>query len=137
MVTPLFFMIVLGSVEIARFMYFRQAIDQATYEACRMGVITGARINTVRNTANDMLAAYGITDAAVSITPSSIDEDTETVTVTITANFAANSWVTPEYLPIGNTISTVTLDHENQAYLVPAGTADNDTLNNNDEPLDV
>lgn len=134
--TPVLFLVIFGCIEIARFMYFRQAIDQAAYEAAREGVITGARVNDVIDTANTMLTAYGVTHSTVTVTPTTIDEDTATVTVTISANFAANSWVTPAFAAVGDTVTSVTLDHENQAYLVPAAAAQDATLNDNDEPLD-
>ncbi len=41
-----FFTLIFASLELARYVYVRQAVDQIAYEACRAGVISGARIAT-------------------------------------------------------------------------------------------
>lgn len=134
---PVFFTLVFGCLELARFMYVRQALDQSAYEAARMGIATGARIGDVRDQANLMLTAYGVTASEVTVSPNQITEDTETVTVQIVCDFSANSWVLPRFALPGILESRVTLDHENQAYLVPENVEQDESLSENDEPLDV
>jgi len=134
---PVFFTLVFGCLELARFMYVRQALDQSAYEAARSGIATGARISDVYDQANLMLTAYGVLGSEVVVTPAEITQDTETVTVQIVCDFAANSWVLPRFALPGILESRVTLDHENQAYLVPENVDQDESLSENDEPLDV
>ena len=132
-----FFTSIFGCFELARFMYVRQALDQTAYEAARTGVISGASSAEVEVRAQSLLAAYGVTVASLEVVPQMIDENTREISVTITCDFAQNSWLVGHYVSGEPMVATVTLDHENQAYLVPAAAAEADDLNNNDEPLDV
>ncbi len=132
-----FFSSIFGCFELARYMYVRQALDQTAYEAARTGVISGASSAEVELRAQSLLAAYGVTVASLEVLPQTIDENTREISVTITCDFAQNSWLVGHYVSDEPMVATVTLDHENQAYLVPAAAAEADDLNNNDEPLDV
>lgn len=132
-----FFTSVFGCFELARYVYVRQAIDQTAYEAARTGVISGASSAEVEARAQSLLAAYGVTVVSLEVLPQTIDENTREISVTITCDFAQNSWLVGHYVSDEPMVARVTLDHENQAYLVPAAAAEADELNNNDEPLDV
>ncbi len=134
---PVLLSTVFGSLEIARYMYVRQSLDQTTYEAARQGVIAGGSAQGVRDHAESLLLAYGIKSATIDIQPEQLDASTTEVTVSIVCNYADNSWVVPGTLTRATLSSQITLDHENQAFLVPAGSTDADELNDNDEPIDV
>lgn len=131
-----FFLAVFSCFEFARFFYVTNAVDQTCYEAARVGVVTGGRSADIRQRAEELLGAYGIAFAEIDVSPDQIDESTEEITVTIRCNFADNSWMAPRFIDATDFTSTVTLDHENQAYLIPAAAAAADALNDNDEPLD-
>ncbi len=132
-----FFLTIFACLELARFMYVRQALDQTAYEAARAGVIVGASASDVETRAASLLQAYGITYMGLDVTPQTIDENTREITVTITCDFAANSWIATQFVSNQPLVSTVTLDHENQAYLVPEAATQDEDLEENDEPLDV
>jgi Flp pilus assembly protein TadG len=131
------FSTIFASIELARYLFVRQAIDQAAYEAARTGVIAGATAAQVRAKATQLLAAQGITVSSVSVTPSTFTATTTEIAVEITCNYAANTWVPPSFLPGTNIVTRTVLDHENQAYLVPAAAAANAAALANPEPLDV
>ena len=134
---PIMFMVCFGGIELARFVYIRQAMHQTAYEAARQGVLRGGQVNDVTARANALLQAYGIVNANVEVLPQQIDETTDEVTVSIRGSFGDNSWIARSFVNADEMETTITLDHENQAFLVPAGATDSETLNNNDEPLDV
>ncbi len=131
------FMTIFASIELARYMFVRQAIDQTAYEAARTGVIAGATASDVYNKANQLLAAQGIVVSSIVVTPSTITESTTEVAVEITCNYSANTWVPPSFLPGTAIKATTVLDHENQAYLVPEAAAANAENLENPEPQDV
>ncbi len=132
-----FFTLIFASLELARYVYLRQAVDQIAYEACRAGVITGAKSSDVTTKANQLLSAHGIIGSTIVVTPGTITNRTTEVTVEITCNYAANTWVPPSFLPAGTIVTRTRLDHENQAYLVPDAAAQNAKNLNNPKPLDV
>ncbi len=131
------FTTIFASLELARYMFVRQAIDQIAYEAARAGVIAGANSNDVYNKANALLNAHGIVVSNVTVTPATITSTTTQVSVQISCNYAQNTWVPPSFLPGNNIVTMTTLDHENQAYLVPEAAAQNAEDLENPEPLDV
>ncbi len=129
----LFFMILLAGFEFSRFMYARHSVDQAAYEAARIGIVPGQSPAQVIARARQILNATGIRSATVNVQPAAFDGNTETVTVSITAPYADSSWLRPVFLAATNLSATITLDHENQAYL-QAQTIN--IGNNNFEPID-
>lgn len=132
-----FFMVIFAGFELTRFIYLRQAINQIAYEAARTGVIVGANADAVSSRAEQLLAAYGVVAAQVDVSPSTIDETTREVTVAVSCNYSDNSWAAPNFVKVMTLESSVTLDHENQAYLISDEADDDEDLNSNDEPLDV
>ena len=129
----LFFMILLAGFEFSRFMYARHSVDQAAYEAARIGIVPGQSPAQVIARARQILNATGIRSATVNVQPAAFDGNTQTVTVSITAPYADSSWLRPVFLAATNLSATITLDHENQAYL-QAQTIN--IGNNNFEPID-
>ena len=129
----LFFTILLGGVEFARFMYARHSIEQAAYEATRVGIVPGKSPADVIAKATQILNATGVRNASITVTPTVFSTSTSTVTVEIRCRYSDNSWLRPVFLADTDMRSTMTLDHENKAYLVSAGTVGN----NDDEPFDL
>jgi Flp pilus assembly protein TadG len=131
------FTTIFASFELARYMFVRQAIDQVAYEAARTGVIAGATAQQVTAKANQLLSAQGIVVSSITVTPATFTATTTEITVQITCNYAANTWVPPSFLPGGNIVTRTVLDHENQAYLVPEAAAAAARQLSNPQPLDV
>jgi Flp pilus assembly protein TadG len=127
-------MILMAGIEFARFMYARHSVDQAAYEAARMGIVPGATPTQVRATAQRVLNATGIRNATITVDPPAFTSSTSTVTVNIRCAYADNSWMGPLFLGDTDLVSNMTLDHENKAFLV---TARNPSMgDNSDEPVD-
>lgn len=113
-----FFLIVFTGIEFSRFMFARHSVDQAAYEGARVGILPGATSDQIRAAANKVLGATGVRNATITITPSVITEATETINVKISSRYSDNSYVGSVFLQNGVLESSVTLDHENKAYLV-------------------
>jgi len=129
----IFFMVFMAAIEFTRFMYARHSVEQAAYEAARVGIIPGKTVTEVRTKANQILNATGVRNATITITPTIFDSSTSTVSVEIQCNYADSSWMRPVFLNAANLVSQITLDHENKAYLVPSGST---IGNNNNAPID-
>jgi Flp pilus assembly protein TadG len=130
----LFFMIMMAGIEFTRFMYARHSVDQAAYEAARLGIVPGATPSQVSAAANRILGATGIRNSTVTVSPSTFDGSTSTVTVSIRCPYADNSWIGPMFIVDTNLESEITLDHENKAFLVNA--RDPNMGDNENEPVD-
>jgi len=128
----IFFTILLAGFEFARFMYARHSVEQAAYEAARVGIVPGKTPSNVIAKATQILNATGVRNATITVTPTAFTTSTETITVEIRCRYSDNSWLKPMFLATTEMVSAITLDHENKAYLVAAG-----SLGNNDnEPID-
>jgi hypothetical protein len=130
----LFFFITLASIEFSRFMFARHSVDQAAYEAARVGIIRGCSPAQVRERAEQILGATGIRSAEVVVTPSLFDSNTRAVTVSIRAPFSESSWLRPLFFAASDLASSITLDHENQAYLTDSNIIE--IGDNDNEPID-
>jgi Flp pilus assembly protein TadG len=129
----LFFTVLFAGLEFARFMYARHSVEQAAYEAARVGIVPGKTPDDVRAIANHILNATGVRNAAVTVTPAAFDSSTATVTVEVSCSYADNSWLKPFFLENAQMRSNITLDHENKAYLIQAG---GNMGNNDNAPID-
>jgi Flp pilus assembly protein TadG len=129
----LFFTILMASIEFTRFMYARHSVDQAAYESARVGIVPGRTPADVIARANQILNATGVRNATVTVTPTVFNSSTASVTVNIRCAYADSSWLRPVFLLNSDLLSEITIDHENQAYLV---SATGNVGNNNNAPID-
>jgi len=91
---PIIFAIVLGSVELANMVYFKQNLTDITYQATLLAMRPSAQESDVEAKVQGMLGGRNITNATVSIEPNALIEDLNTgdlFTVSITANNSDNS----------------------------------------------
>jgi len=129
----IFFTVLLSGFEFARFMYARHSVEQAAYEAARVGIVPGNSPALVVAKATQILNATGVRNPTITVTPSTFSTSTSAVTVTVSCKYADSSWLKPVFLATSDMVSEITLDHENKAYLIPAG---GNVGNNNNEPID-
>ena len=133
----IFFMFVFGMLELSRYIYVQHSVQMVAYEAARAGVIPGADADDVRARAQNLMQATGVRVYTINVVPPVINNLTESVSVNINCNFSQNSWVPPTYLANNVISSTITLQHENMAYLRPGDTDLGSIIgNNNGEPID-
>ncbi len=133
----IFFMFVFGMLELTRYLYVQHSVQMVAYEAARAGVVPGATAADVQTRAADLMNATGVHVYTMSVTPTVINTLTENVSVTINCDFADNSWVPPTFMPSAQLSTTITLQHENMAYLRPGDTDLASIIGNNDnEPID-
>ncbi len=136
LVSSIFFMVLTASFEFSRIYYARHCLDQASYEAARVGIVQGATAAEVENRARGILAAAGVKPLSVTVNPSVFTETTQTVTVTVTCNVTDNSWIPGRFFMEPIISGTTTLDHENQSYLLRPDSG-NQVGDNDNEPIDV
>jgi Flp pilus assembly protein TadG len=96
-VAPLFFLLLFASVEFARMNMMRHAADNAAYEAARHAVVPGGTSAEATTRANTLLGVFGFQGAIVTVNPTSLDDDDQSVTVTVDLPVNENAWIFPRF----------------------------------------
>ena len=96
-VAPIVFLIIMGSIEFGRLNIVRHAVANAAYESARHGMVPGATEAEIGAYAQEHLAILGISGARVTVTPGTIREETEEITVGVVVPMNENSWIPPRF----------------------------------------
>jgi len=67
LVAPIFFLTVLGTVEIGRACMATELLTEAARRACRQGVLEGTSSSTIQQTATDYLTSVGINGESANV----------------------------------------------------------------------
>jgi Flp pilus assembly protein TadG len=110
---PILLLFTFAGIEFSRVNMIRNTAINAAYEGARKGTVPGATSAECELAANQLLNFVDINGGTAVASPSTIQPDTESVTVTVTVPItSANSFITPQYF-FGKTIVTsVTLPRE-------------------------
>lgn len=111
-VAPLFFLILVASVEFSRVNVMRHSADHAAYEAARAAMVPGATAADAVDIANDVLRIVGARGANVEIFPPVIDETVGQITVNIDIPLDQNTFVFPKFTQSRSIAATSTLKTE-------------------------
>jgi Flp pilus assembly protein TadG len=120
-VAPVFFMIVLGLIEMGRALMVMEQLTEASRRACRVAVIDGTSSATIKQAAVDYLTSVGIQGetAGISINDAPVDtieamnmpSYTE-ITVVITIPVASCTWLPGGEFLSGNLSGQYTMRRE-------------------------
>ena len=119
-VAPVFFVIVLGLIEIGRACMVTQLLTEAARRACRTGVIEGTSSGSVQSAATNFLSSVGISGESANVyvndvpagntNMSAMPAYTE-ITVVVTVPIANVAW-TPIWFVTGNLSGQYTMRRE-------------------------
>ena len=112
LVVPLVITLMLGGVELTRFMMIRHKIKNAAYEGSRTAMTTGATAAEATAAAEQLCQTVGIANSSVVIDPPTIDNSTSEVEVTVTINADENFWMLNLLQPDSQLIAKSTLKRE-------------------------
>ena len=90
LVVPILFMLLFACWDFSRANMIAHAADSAAYEAARIGVLPGTNPAKIRRAAAFVLGSVGVSDFDVDISPDTIDNTTETVTIRVTIPYRSN-----------------------------------------------
>lgn len=96
-VAPIFFVLLLASFEFSRLNVIRHTADNAAYEAARHAMVPGATSAEATSKANSILRAVGARGARVTITPSTLGPEVDTIDVRIQVPLSQNGWIVPRF----------------------------------------
>ena len=116
---PIVFLILLGTLEFSRMNMLRNSIDNAAYEGARRGVVPGATASDCVTSANRVLTAVGANNATVTVTPPTLTDSTQQVSVAISIPMSSNSWGPARFLGGATLRAVSTKSREFVGQLVP------------------
>ena len=107
-VAPIFFTLVIASLEFGRLNIIRHTADQAAYEAARFAMVPGATAAEAKSKAESMLKIVGARDSKITIVGPTDDK----VTVTVDVPLNKNGWIAPKFTKNKTIHATSTLKTE-------------------------
>lgn len=84
-----------AAIEFSRVSMIRHTLDNAVYEASRVGILPGTTEAEVESKARQILATVGVRNATIEITPTPIQLTSPTVVVSITLPLEQNLYAPP------------------------------------------
>lgn len=111
-VSSIFFMIMLASFEFSRLNVIRHTADNAAYEAARHAMVPGATIAEAKSKANSILRTVGARGTTVTIDPTTLGPEVDTINVRIDVPLNQNGWVVPKFTKGRNLTAECTLRTE-------------------------
>lgn len=94
---PLLFMILFAALELSHANMVFNVTEAAAYEAAREGIVPGATAAECQASAQRLLDIAKVRDTTIQITPPDLATDSDTIQVTISLPYTANSIVTPNF----------------------------------------
>lgn len=108
-VAPVFFVILFAGIEFSVLNTIRNTANNAAYEGARKLVIPGAVASTGQLEAERIMSIVGVNALTVTVTPSTIDDETREVTVDVSIPYASNAIIVPWFTGSVTIHSQVTL----------------------------
>ena len=96
-VASVFFVFLIAAFEFGRVNVIRHTADNAAYEAARHAMVPGATSAEAVARANSILNIVGTRGARITINPTTLGPDVDTVTVTVEVPMAINGWIAPRF----------------------------------------
>src|SRR5262245_7320181 len=66
-IAPVFFLIVLGIIELGRILMVQHLMTNAARQACRVGVLSGTSNSTITSTALSVLSSQGVSSSSATV----------------------------------------------------------------------
>ncbi len=96
-VAPIFFLLMMASFEFSRMNVIRHTADNAAYEAARHAMVPGATAAEAIAKANSILNTVGTRGARVTINPTTLGPEVDTINVQIDVPLNQNGWIVPKF----------------------------------------
>lgn len=111
-VAPVFFLILMASIEFSRVNVMRHTADHAAYEGARAAMVPGATAAEATQVANQVMSIVGTNGAVVSVDPAVLSVGVNEVRVDIDIPLSQNTFVFPRFTSNRSIEATATLRTE-------------------------
>ena len=105
-VAPVFFLLVIGMIEIGRALMVQQVLINASRVGARQAVTAGATTSAVQTAVKDYAASVAVPSVSVAVTPDpAAAKSGDTMTVTTSVNYNSVSWLASPWFLGGKTLT--------------------------------
>jgi hypothetical protein len=101
-----------AAMEFCRVAQLRHAVDHATYEACRAGIIPGATVQRVEAKAREVMGTTFARNLDVRVQPNPIRPDSDKISVTVGVPLDQNLFVPARFFAGKRFDRTFTMERE-------------------------
>jgi Flp pilus assembly protein TadG len=106
-VAPVFFLLVIGMIEVGRAMMVQQVLINASRVGARQAVTAGATSSAVQNAVMDYATSVAVPSVSVNVTPDpAAAKSGDTMTVTTSVNYNNVSWLASPWFLGGKTLTS-------------------------------
>ena len=106
-VAPVFFLLVIGMIEVGRAMMVQQVLINASRVGARQAVTAGATSSAVQTAVKDYATSVAVPSVSVSVTPDpAAAKSGDTMTVTTSVNYNNVSWLASPWFLSGKTLTS-------------------------------
>ena len=106
-VAPIFFLLVIGMIEVGRAMMVQQVLINASRVGARQAVTAGATASAVQSAVMDYATSVAVPSVSVSVTPDpAAAKSGDTMTVTTSVNYNNVSWLASPWFLGGKTLTS-------------------------------
>ena len=106
-VAPVFFLLVIGMIEVGRAMMVQQVLINASRVGARQAVMAGATSSAVQTAVVDYAKSVAVPSVSVSVTPDpAAAKSGDTVTVTTSVGYNSVSWLASPWFLGGKTLTS-------------------------------
>ncbi|MGB7329308.1 MAG: TadE/TadG family type IV pilus assembly protein [Rubripirellula sp.] len=122
LVIPVLFALLFAAIDFARVQNIRDTASLAAYEGARQGILPGKSAATVHDVVQDNIDALGIMDAVITVTPSTITDQTPQITVSIDTPLSTNLYAFCSFFENKTVHATCSLKRESELTGMSAAT---------------
>ena len=101
MTLPILLALVFGAYEISRANMMMHTIEAACYEGARLGIVPGATPEECIAATQLVLGTAGIRNAQITVTPENLRNESDNISVSVTASFRDNTVLAPFFMGDG------------------------------------
>jgi Flp pilus assembly protein TadG len=107
LVLPLFFLLIMGMIEVGRGLMVQQILTNASREGARAAIMDGATSTSVQTIVNNYLTGSTIPAGTITVTPNPLSNATARQPVTVTVSIPANEvlWTSSSFFSESATLS--------------------------------
>lgn len=106
------FTFIFGAIELGLANMMYHTAESAVYEGARVAMLPGATAAEAEVAVRDVLSTARINVADFQIEPANLDQDTDTVRVTVSFNFSDNITLMPRFMDQGPIVRSCELSRE-------------------------
>ena len=116
---PVLLLSMFAIIEFCRVLELQHAVRQAAFEGARAGLTLDSTTSGVQTAATSALAAVGVTNGTITISPNPLTYTSPTVSVTVSVPGYGHGWYTHFFAGASAVSATIVLDREVQSISNP------------------